>query len=62
MDSFSSDYYEARAKFRTACLTQGIVTQSFRHPLTGPGGVELTTDIGYAGDADASNLLERDDV
>jgi len=50
---FASDYAQARAKFRGACATLGIATESYRNPNPGPAGEELATDVAWIGPSDA---------
>ncbi len=50
---FASDYVQARAKFRGACATLGIATESYRNPNPGPQGEELATDVAWIGPSDA---------
>ncbi len=57
-DAFSKTYAEARAKFRAALgEAGGAIVASHRHPLTGPEGEELATDVGWLGPADAGKVL-----
>ena len=52
---FSTDYAEARAKFLSAA--EGRPLWQFAHPLTGPGGEALGTDIVWLGPRDARNVV-----
>lgn len=54
---FSSDYSEARTKFRAACEAEDLVVVEYVHPLHGPDGVMLATDVALLGPTDASKLL-----
>ncbi|UZK65431.1 M14 family metallopeptidase [Sphingomonas sp. M1-B02] len=54
---FSSDYAEARAKFRDACRAEGLPIVEYVHPLPGPDGTVLATDAALLGPADACKLL-----
>jgi Protein of unknown function (DUF2817) len=55
--AFSSDYAQAREKFRLACASRGLEVQSFIHPLRGMQGEELAIDVARRGAADAPQLL-----
>src|SRR5271156_1690440 len=55
--AFSRDFAEARKKFLAACAKVGIDPQSIEHPLTGPNGETLATDVALIGPSDAANLL-----
>lgn len=58
-DSFSRDYAEARAKFLAAIDALGELAKhtATPHPLTGPNGEELATDVALIGDPAAKNAL-----
>ena len=57
-DFFAATYTEARDKFVAALKTaDGVLLDSHRHPLPGPGGEALYTDIGRVGPAKAKKLL-----
>ena len=53
----SDSYAEARGNFLGACADANIEVASYVHPLTGPGGVELATDIARFGHPGARKLL-----
>jgi hypothetical protein len=53
----SDDYSQARANFLAACVRAGVPVDSHVHPLTGPDGEELATDVARFGPADAGKLL-----
>ena len=55
--SFSSDYFEARRKFRESCAELGCETRAYLAPDAGPEGGTLTMDVARLGSADADNLL-----
>lgn len=55
--AFARDYAEARSKFLAACAEARIACQSFKHPLNGPKGEVLATDVALVGPEDAENLL-----
>lgn len=50
-------YSEARANFLGACLAAGTSVESYKHPMSGPQGEELATDVAWFGPEDASKLL-----
>lgn len=54
---FSASYAEARAKFRAACAAEGLSVREYPHPLAGPAGEALATDVARLGPADAARLL-----
>jgi hypothetical protein len=54
---FSKDYAEARRKFRAAAVKAGAVLRSYPHPLKGPRGEELATDVARIGPAGAKRVL-----
>ncbi len=56
-DSFAASYAEARAKFRAAVREAGAVAEAVPHPLRGPDGGALATDIAWIGAADAQRVL-----
>lgn len=55
-DWFSATYAEARAKFRAAALAAGAETGSYPHPLKGPDGGDLATDIALLGPRNATRI------
>ena len=54
---FSSDYAEAREKFLAAAESAGVPLWNFDHPLKGPNGEALGTDIVWLGARDARNVV-----
>ncbi|MGI9302541.1 MAG: M14 family metallopeptidase [Gammaproteobacteria bacterium] len=54
---FSSDYAEARAKFRSACEACGVTPQEHICPVAGPDGGTLAIDEARFGDPKASRVL-----
>lgn len=52
-----SDYAGARARFLSAAATAGAGVLSIDHPLSGPGGEPLATDLAWLGPADAAAVL-----
>ncbi len=54
---FSTDYFEARAKFRAACQARGVTVETYYNPTPGPRATELTTDVAFFGRADAARLV-----
>ena len=56
-DYFSPDYYAARARFRTALLQAGWGLESHPIPSLDHDGEPLTIDVGWIGDADATDVL-----
>ncbi len=54
---FSTSYAEARAKFRAACGGEGLDIMEYRHPLPGPAGEVLATDVALLGAPSARKLL-----
>ena len=50
-------YAEGRSAFLHECAVQSIPVQSFDHPLLGPGGSALATDVATVGDPDAKAVL-----
>ena len=54
---FSPDYAAARRKFLAACTLAGADVHEHRHPLAGPAGEVLATDVVRIGPRDASRLL-----
>jgi hypothetical protein len=55
--SFSSDYQEARSKFREAATAAGGAVEAILHPERGPDGGELFTDVAAFGLNDADKIL-----
>jgi hypothetical protein len=56
-DHFSRDYQEARSRFLAACKAAGAALVSIEHPLKGPDGKPLFTDVARLGPAGASTVL-----
>ncbi len=56
-DWFSASYGEARAKFLDAAGAAGATRQSYPHPLKGPDGADLATDLAYLGPDDAPRVM-----
>jgi hypothetical protein len=54
---FARSFAEARGKFHAAAKLAGLPVKTFRHPMTGPGGEELATDVVWRGDAKAQAVL-----
>ena len=54
---FSANYAQARARFLAACTLAGLVPQSHVHPLRGPEGELLATDVVRVGPAQARRVL-----
>lgn len=57
ISSFSTDYASARAAFLQAAKAAGAALSSYPHPLDGPNGELLATDVAWLGPADAGNVL-----
>ena len=54
---FSSDFRRARSAFLSAAIRADITVTSYAHPLCGPHGEALSTDVTWLGDADAEKIL-----
>ncbi len=55
---FSDSYAEAREKFLKATeAAGGQIVDSYKHPMKGPDGGELATDVAWIGPRSASKLL-----
>jgi len=54
---FSRTYAEARGRFLDAARAAGAAVESIAHPLSGPDGGGLATDVARFGPADAQALL-----
>jgi len=54
---FSRDYEEARARFLETAKSAGATLDAMTHPLTGPEGETLSTDLAWLGAADAERVL-----
>ena len=55
--SFSADYAAARARFLDAAHAANASLASHDHPLTGPAGEALMTDVAWLGPPDAERVL-----
>jgi hypothetical protein len=55
--SFPTDYQDGRAKFLAAASEAGGEMDAFAHPLSGPDGAPLFTDVGWFGPRDARRVL-----
>lgn len=53
----AGDYVEARGRFRDAAAAAGAHVQHHEHPLTGPAGESLATDVATIGSPDAPTRL-----
>ena len=53
----AQDYSEARGRFLDAARAAGARLEQVEHPLTGPGGEPLATDVAVLGAADAPTRL-----
>ncbi len=56
-DMTSASYSEARAKFLDACKAVGASVEHYAHPLPGPDGCELATDVASLGPRDSPAVL-----
>ncbi|WP_374446982.1 M14 family metallopeptidase [Stella sp.] len=54
---FSPDYRTARAKFQAAAKAAGCEVATYAHPLKGPEGEDLATDVVRIGPADAKRYI-----
>lgn len=54
---FSGTYAQARARFLDAAKTAGATVAHNLHPLKGPDGGEIATDVARVGPANARNIL-----
>lgn len=54
---FSGDYSALRARFLAAARTAGASLVEYLHPLHGPDGERLATDVAYLGRNDARKLM-----
>ena len=54
---FAANYAEARAKFLAVAQASGVPLWQFAHPLKGPTGESLGTDIVWLGASDARNIV-----
>jgi len=56
-NSFSDSYREARNRFQEAARAAGATLTHYSHPLPGPDGDEIATDVARIGPASARNIL-----
>jgi hypothetical protein len=56
-DAFARDYADARRRFLEAADRGDAEVESHQHPLRGPGGERLFTDVAWIGPQDARRLL-----
>lgn len=54
---FPTDYRDARAKFLAAVTAAGAPHEAIQHPLRGPHGEKLFTDVAWSGPPDATRAL-----
>ena len=54
---FSRDYPEARQRFLDAAEAAGAALEARAHPLKGPGGAALFTDLAWLGPTEAERVL-----
>ncbi|WP_439632403.1 DUF2817 domain-containing protein [Shinella sp.] len=54
---FAGDFSALRARFLAAARTAGASLVEYLHPLHGPNGERLATDVAYLGRNDASKLM-----
>ena len=57
LTSFSRDYQEARSKFLAASGEAGARIDSLKHPLPGPDGKSLCTDVALFGPPNAETVV-----
>ncbi|MDR6756834.1 polar amino acid transport system ATP-binding protein [Mycoplana sp. BE70] len=55
--TYSVDYATLRARFLAAAQKAGAELHEYSHPLNGPGGEHLATDVAFLGRRDASKLM-----
>jgi len=55
--SFSTDYAQARSRFRAATKGAGGTLRAYNNPLTGPEGEALSTDTAWFGPPEARHVL-----
>ena len=56
-ECFVSNYAEARDLFRRTCKQAGVEVDIRPHPLTGPDGGDLSTDVAWFGPKDARKVM-----
>ncbi len=54
---FAADYAQARGKFLAAAGSANAALLQYPHPLKGPGGEDLATDIAWLGPRDARRVV-----
>ncbi|MGB1011662.1 MAG: DUF2817 domain-containing protein [Thiolinea sp.] len=54
---FSASYWEARQAFRRSAQQVGAQLESILHPLAGPDGEPIATDVAVLGNPEASRVL-----
>jgi hypothetical protein len=54
---FARDYATARRKFFLAAELAGVPVRTHEHPLSGPGGEKLATDVALLGDPGAPGVV-----
>ena len=54
---FSATYGEARERFQQLAQTTATLTESYQHPLSGPAGESLSTDVALIGPRHARRQL-----
>jgi len=55
--SFAVTYSDARGRFLEACLRAGVPVEHHHHPLKGPSGELLATDVARVGPMDARDVV-----
>jgi len=54
---FATNYADARSRFRAACADAWVEVETRPHPLSGPDGGDLSTDIAWIGPRDARKVM-----
>jgi hypothetical protein len=54
---FARTYAEARRKFHLAAELAGLPVKAYAHPLTGPNGEEMASDVAVLGNPDAKAVM-----
>src|SRR5260221_13437864 len=54
---FARTYTDARRKFQAAAQIAGTPVRTYPHPMRGPDGEELATDVAWLGDPEARRVL-----
>jgi octopine/nopaline transport system ATP-binding protein len=57
LEAFSGDYAMLRQRFLAAAETAGASLHAYPHPLKGPKGEDLSTDVAVLGPSDAKHTL-----